>query len=445
MQAGHPIAFAGRQLNAAEKNYTTQDMELLAVMYAIKQWRCYLYGAAQKFVLITDHHPNTYFSTKPLLSSRQARWSQHLQDYDFTWEFRAGSNNIADPLSRRPYLLTAMRADMHGMHWDWCQRSEDLMSGLSSAIVLHPEFMQHLAANAAKREVPFSCVSAAVLTRAQRGGGNPPAPSVQQGRSRKRKAHDPMGLLADNEGAAEALKPMPPVEDPAVYGSHDAVHFSMIPELREAYRKNRRPKVYAQNGLWYRNGVICIPDSPVMKRRILTELHDNPVAGHGEELKTIQLLRRFFWWLDLGKDCRQYVKGCDQCQRNKASTRKHPGLLMPNPVATQKWQQFSMDFITHLPKTLQGHDSIMVVVCTLTKMCHFIPCTESMSGEGTAVLYMREVWKLHGWPEVFITDRDTRFTSPFFRALCTQLGIRQGMSSARHPETDGQTERMNRI
>ena len=104
-----------------------------------------------------------------------------------------------------------------------------------------------------------------------------------------------------------------------------------------------------------------------------------------------------------------------------------------------------MDFITHLPKTVAGHDSVLVVVCTLTKMVHFLACTEQMTGQETAALYVREVFRLHGWPEVLITDRDTRFTSEFFRSMCHQLGIRQAMSSARHPQTDGQTERMNRV
>ena len=266
-------------------------------------------------------------------------------------------------------------------------------------------------------------------------------------------------MLADNEGAAESLEPLPLVEKTAVYGPHEADTLSLIPELRAAYLSDpmygdpdavkpnpcRPRRVYARNGLWYRHGVICVPDSINIKRKILTELHDSQVAGHGGQARTVQLLRRFFWWQSLDADCKKYVQGCDQCQRNKASTRKYAGKLMQHEVVTQKWQQVSMDFITHLPVTPAGNDSVMVVVCTLTKMAHFIACSEKMSSEKTAELYIKEVFRLHGWPQVLITDRDTRFTSEFFRSLCTQLNVRQAMSSARHPETDGQTERMNRV
>ena len=467
MQAGHPIAFTGRQLNKAEQNYTVQDMELLGVMYAVEQWRCYLHGATHPFTLVTDHHPNTYFSSKPVLGARQARWSQKLQDYDFTWQYRKGVSNIADPLSRRPYLLSAMQAVMTGMHFDWVQKPAWQYSGLSAAMILHPAFAQHVT----KSKIDLACdlpVMFAAITRSQREGGGAPAsapatrPLQQQEGPRKRRkktASQGMGLLDDNEGAAELLDPLSQVDQPAVYGPHEAETRSLLPELQESYladpaygdphtvvtNHQRSRKVKAKHGLWYRHGLICIPDCPAIKRQILNELHDSKVAGHGGEMRTEKLVRRFFWWPSLTADCKLYVKGCDQCQRNKASTRAYPGLLMQNDIVTQKWQQVSMDFITHLPLTAAGHDSVLVVVCTLSKMVHFIACTEKMTGEQTAALYIREVWKLHGWPEVLITDRDTRFTSDFFRSMCKQLGIRQGLSSARHPETDGQTERMNRV
>ena len=83
LQNDRPVAFAGRQLLPAETRYSTTDQELLAVMFSVKQWRCYLHGAAHPFVLVTDHHPNTYLGTKPLLSNRQARWSEKLQEFDF--------------------------------------------------------------------------------------------------------------------------------------------------------------------------------------------------------------------------------------------------------------------------------------------------------------------------------------------------------------------------
>ena len=154
-------------------------------------------------------------------------------------------------------------------------------------------------------------------------------------------------------------------------------------------------------------------------------------AGHGGEHKTVKLVRRYFWWPSLDNDCRAFVKGCGHCQRNKTSTRPYAGLLNQHDVATQKWQQVGMDFITHLPVTPNGFDQIMVVVDTLSKMAHFVPCRMTDTAEAIATLYVQTIFRLHGWPKALITDRDPKFTNAFFRAVCSQLGIRQAMSTSR--------------
>ena len=156
-------------------------------------------------------------------------------------------------------------------------------------------------------------------------------------------------------------------------------------------------------------------------------------------------MKRYFWWPSLVNDCRVFCARLRICQRNKASTRPYAGKLQQPDVAYQKWDQVSMDFITHLPITASGNDQIMVVVDTLSKLTHFVPCQMSATASDVAMLYVSHIFKLHGWPKVFITDRDSKFTDAFFRAVCAQLGIRQGISTAHHHETAGQTERMNRV
>ncbi|KAJ9511736.1 hypothetical protein QJQ45_022600, partial [Haematococcus lacustris] len=106
MQDGHPIAFESRRLIPAEVNYTTGEQELLAVVHALKTWRCYLEGV--EFKVITDHNPLIYINTQPNLSRRQTRWSEYLQRFkQLTWEYRPGRINVADPLSRYPPNKTA--------------------------------------------------------------------------------------------------------------------------------------------------------------------------------------------------------------------------------------------------------------------------------------------------------------------------------------------------
>jgi len=140
----------------------------------------------------------------------------------------------------------------------------------------------------------------------------------------------------------------------------------------------------------------------------------------------------------------QYVTSCDACQRNKPSQQSPMGLSMPLPIPNRPWQQVSMDLITGLPRSRSGNDAIVVFVDKLTKMVHYVACKTAVSAPELATLFLREVVRLHGVPESILSDRDARFTANFWRSFWSQLGTTLTMSTAYHPQTDGQTERANR-
>jgi len=139
---------------------------------------------------------------------------------------------------------------------------------------------------------------------------------------------------------------------------------------------------------------------------------------------------------------KQYVEGCDTCQCNKNCTEQPAGKLMPNSIPEKLWMHILVDFITKLP-LVQGYDSILVVVDWLTKMVHFIPTTEKTSAEGLARLFRDNVWKLHGLPESIILDRGPQFAAGLIRELNGMLGIENKLPTVFHPQTGGQTERVN--
>ncbi len=136
---------------------------------------------------------------------------------------------------------------------------------------------------------------------------------------------------------------------------------------------------------------------------------------------------------------------CDSCQRNKSLSRKPLGLLKPLSIPNDTWQSISLDLIISLPQTTSGATAIVVFVDRLSKMVHLAPCTDEVNAEGLAEIFLHNVFKLHGLPRELVSDRDTRFTSKFWQALVHRLGITQAMSSAFHPQTDGNTERVNRV
>ena len=134
------------------------------------------------------------------------------------------------------------------------------------------------------------------------------------------------------------------------------------------------------------------------------------------------------------------------CVTSKYSSQQPIGLLQPIPLPDRRWQQITIDFITGIPTTTNyEYDMIMVVVDRLSKYAHFIPCYTTCSAKDIAWYYYNNIVRLHGVPEAIISDRDVRFNNEFWKSLCQQLGTEIRLTSAFHPEADGQTERVNRV
>jgi hypothetical protein len=181
-----------------------------------------------------------------------------------------------------------------------------------------------------------------------------------------------------------------------------------------------------------------------LRDTFLAEAHDTPTSGHLGMTKTLDRLARVVYWPHMESTVRQFVRTCDLCQRSKPTNLRPPGLLQPLPIPARNWECVAMDFVTGLPATASGFDSIMVVVDRLSKMAHFVPCTTTVQAPEAAQLFFGSVFRLHGLPKSIVSDRDPKFTSNFWTTLFSLTGTSLDMSTARHAQTDGQTERLNR-
>ena len=193
------------------------------------------------------------------------------------------------------------------------------------------------------------------------------------------------------------------------------------------------------------NDRICVPNDIVLRLAIFSDLHDSPEAGHNGVEKTYELIHRYYYWKGMYGTVEKYIKHCEFCQRNKPSNVKPPGLLQSMPTPSKPWDSVSCDFIVKLPLTTSGFDSIAVFVDMFSKMAHFVPCTTDITAEQTAELFVNNIFRLHGLPANFISDRDSKFTSAFWKSVMEHFRVTLKMSSSYHPQTDGQTERVNRI
>ncbi|PHJ19523.1 retrotransposon ty3-gypsy subclass [Cystoisospora suis] len=155
---------------------------------------------------------------------------------------------------------------------------------------------------------------------------------------------------------------------------------------------------------------VCVPGNE-LRKEVCTHFHDHILAGHPGLERTRAAIRHIFWWPGIESDIEGFVKSYVQCAKGKASHLRAGGLLQPLPIPEAPWEEIAMDLIVGLPKTKEGWDAILTVVCRLTKMAHFIPTRQCASTEEVAKLLMREVIRLHGVPSAIVSDRDTRFTS----------------------------------
>ncbi|KAJ9505979.1 hypothetical protein QJQ45_016971, partial [Haematococcus lacustris] len=423
MQDGYPLAYLSKKLSSAERNYTTGEQELLALITACKEWRCYLEGVP--FTLFTDHKPLTALPTQKVLSRRQARWMEFLSRFTFDLQYLPGDANPADPLSRIP---------------------------------------------AGPQDCAMVCV---VTTRRQA------KQSLERGEVRVAQALPqvpPVGTPSNAPTAVDALAPRPTVSDNPVAAHHSrlpeleapsaadtSVHYPAAPahpleladHLVHGYRLDPAFTAEADlsgmymddHGLWRRTGkgTVMVPNDPELREYILHEMHDAAYAGHVGITKTLERLSRVFYWDTMRADVRHYVTTCDACQRDKSSTLKPGGLLNPLSIPDYRWESVSMDLITKLPSASHGFDAICVFVDRLSKMVHFVPCKESMNAKGFARLFVDNVFKLHGLPKDMVSDRGPHFHNTFWHHVQKLLGMRGSLSSSYHPQSDGQTERYNRV
>jgi len=225
-----------------------------------------------------------------------------------------------------------------------------------------------------------------------------------------------------------------------------------VAEIKAAYTRNPDFKVQAEthryelkDGLYWRKGCIVLPQDSGVIDFIIKQTHDQPLYGHPGIERTLEHLRRAFFWPTMELDVRKYVHSCYKCQTNKHQRLRPAGLLQPLEIPRSAWEHVSMDLITDLPTTEKGRDCLLVIVDKLSKMVHMAPCNKTLTGKECANLFRDYVIRLHGVPRKIITDRDTRFRGKFMDALTSALGINQALSTSFHPQTDGQTERMNQL
>ena len=215
-----------------------------------------------------------------------------------------------------------------------------------------------------------------------------------------------------------------------------------IIKLKEEIEKGKKGEFQIRDdGMIVKGQRMCVLEYGKLKRDIMEEAHSSACAMHPGSTKMYRTLKDHYWWRGMKREIAEFVSNCLTCQQIKIEHQKPAGLLKPLSIPEWKWERITMDFVTGLPKTQRGHDTIWVIVDRLTKSAHFIATNNTYSLERYAQLYVDEIVRLHGAPVSIVSDRDPRFTSRFWPKLQDAMGTKLHFNTAFHPQTDGQSEK----
>ena len=212
-------------------------------------------------------------------------------------------------------------------------------------------------------------------------------------------------------------------------------------EVLQALQK-KNGSAWEEDKVAYMEGRIYIPNNKDIKGEILREHHDPADVGYLGQHRIQELIKRTYWWPGLKEDVKKYVQGYVKCQQNKVQHQRKAGELHPLKIPEGPWQDISIDMIGPLPR-LNKMDTILVIVDCFTKMIRLKATTTSLSSEGVTKIYRDEIWKIHRIPKMILSNRGPQFASKFIEDLTRVLGTKRKLSTAYHPQTDGQTEIIN--
>jgi len=395
----HPCAFISRVLKPSERKRYLQtqcvyELELAGLIFALEKWRYYLVGQVGTTV-DTDHKSLIWLKTQRELTKTQSQYTDLIARYDLQISYLKGELNIpGDAPSRRP---------------DYAEKVAKYGPNTTDEIQLENE---KLIKRVRELEATQKHSVRAILS------------------ARNMELH---AWLARIEAAYS--------KDPLYQNRKENHEYTQI--------ENHGFK------LWYHitsnddlPPTVCIPNDSHIRNIILKEFHEPPTIGHYNGADMFSKMSRTYFWKEMRTDCLKTAKTCTICQPHKPARFGKQGLLATPEFPELPWDSVALDFFGPLAKHSQkaGKDTpdrILVAVCRLTKMAHYIPVSSTAKADEIADLLIDHVIKLHGIPRDFRSDRDTIFTSAFWNRVWTRLGTSLSLSTAYHHQTAGQVERVN--
>ena len=383
----HPVAYASRTLNPHERNYAITELETLALVWALKQFRPYILG--HHCTVFTDHSACSSLLNSPNPSAKLARWAMSIQDLDLDIKYRSGKANVnADALSRN-----------HSESDSSSEKQEALCHEVSSHSS-DRDNLDHLT-NAMQEIAQQKLLEI----------------KVQQ---RKDSELSEMILYLEKDQLPEdAAKAKKIALESSQYELLDGVLYHTTPG---------------------QTGMLCVVVPNDLRTDLLAEAHSGKFSGHFAERRVYNLLRRRYWWKGMHADVKRHCRSCLTCATRKGTGRAFKPPLQPIPVGGP-FHRVGVD-VLQLPLTESGNQYVVIFLDYLTKWVEAFAVPDQ-SATTIAKLLVEEIFCRHGAPEHLLSDRGANFLSSLIQDVCKYLGIKKVNTSGYHPQTDGLVERFN--
>lgn len=454
-----PITYASRTLNKAERNYNTTEKELLAIVWAVKAFRPYIYG--KKFVIVTDHKPLTWLFGVKDPGARLVRWRLQLEEYEYDIIYKPGTlNTNADALSR----ISTTNATVMPIQNHEVSDYETFRQDSKTQVFLNSN-VNEVEGNLFEAPDDFAlghCVSAdfkmsqgIALEFRKRFG------QVDTLINQNKKITEIASIEHNNRQIIyiinkQKFKEKPTLEGmfmsimnlrkfckennvtkiaiPRIGSGHDQLNWDQVRSMIRYIFKKSNIKI-----LIFVNTVY----SEEEKINIIKEFHENPLGGHQGVSRTIKRIKQHHTWKNLKSDVKEYIKLCNSCQINKSSNHKIQQPMVISTTAMRTFEKVFLDIVGPVETSLRGNSFILTIQDDLSKYSTAIPL-QNHTANTIAQAFIEHFVCLHGIPDTIVTDQGREFMSKIFTACCKLLKIEKINSTAYHPQSNGALERSHR-
>ena len=469
-----PIEFKSKAFAPAQQKLAAHDRECLALLYALNSFRHFLLG--KEFDVQTDNSALAQIFTSKDLSDLYSRWHWKLAQFaGMRIKHRKGRKMYcADSLSRRrpadaddkePFFVEPGQLfTLHALS----ERGQ--VAGTLLQYLQEQANQEHPSNTTGQRFSPTTDGRRHLWDPAQ-WTSHPQAANGEQAQLIKRDRGAYILKIVHSDSDAHSAAVTETAQDPAQllhksagYTTH-TLHSSMMERYRQEWPKlyetdpdlgsfwkssgHDRWEYWIQDGLLWKSGLagarLCVPKG-ADKGEILTEIHDSKMSAHPGRYRTLAKAQGNYFWRGMYRDVDDFVASCDVCQKKKGDKLRRQGEARAPSVPTYPFETVHMDWITGLPTTAEGYDSILVFVCALSGMVHLQAARTSDTSQVTARHLVNNVVRLYGLPKVIISDRDVRLTSKFWKVFNEILGISKTVRTASYtPNSNGKVERANQV